>query len=254
MKLNKPSIYSIRNSYIAYITAGHRGLEFTKESAIALSNNGIDILEIGIPFSDPIADGPVIQEAMIDALQRDTNITGIINTIKEIKKKVTLPIIIFSYFNPIISFGINNFFSMISEANVEAILIVDLPLEESDTYLYFCAKYKIEPIFLLSPSTPIRRAKEIMKSSNSFLYYVCRNGITGIKTSLPSDYTKKIGTLRSLSNIPIVTGFGISSKNMAKEALTHADGFVVGSTFVNAITNGANINELSSLARSIDPR
>ena len=243
-----------KKSYIAYITAGHKGLEYTEQAALALINGGVNILEIGIPFSDPIADGPVIQEAMTDSLNRFTNLEPVLRSVKKIKNTTEVPIVIFSYYNPLLSIGIDKSFSMIAEANADAILIVDLPIEESKLYIKKCKEYNIEPIFLLSPSTNEERVKKIIKHSNSFLYYVCRNGTTGMRPSLPEDYIDKINRLKAITPQPIVTGFGISNKEMALEALKHADGFVVGSTFVKAISEGATPSELTKLAKKIDPR
>ncbi len=247
-------VFSGRKAFIAYITAGHRSIEYTEQAACALVEGGVDILEIGIPFSDPIADGPIIQDAMNEALEASVSIQSVLNAVRNIKKQTQVPIVLFTYYNPLIAIGLNEVLSDIAEAGVDGILVVDLPIEESKIYFKQCQLNKLEPICLLSPSTDENRIRDINKHCNSFLYYVCRNGTTGIKDALPSNYMEKIETINSLSDNPVVSGFGIGNRSLAAQALQHADGFVVGSAFVNAISNGASPSDLKNLATEIDPR
>lgn len=247
-------VFSGRKAFIAYITAGYRSIEYTEQAAFALIEGGVDILEIGIPFSDPIADGPIIQSAMNEALEASVDIHSVLNTVRNIKEQTQVPIVLFTYYNPLIAIGLDEVLSKIAKAGVNGILVVDLPIEESKMYFEKCQLNNLEPISLLSPSTDENRIIEINKYCNSFLYYVCRNGVTGIKNTLPSDYVKKIKTIKSLSDNPIVSGFGIGNRALAAQALKHADGFVVGSAFVNAISNGASPSDLKNLAIEIDPR
>lgn len=240
--------------FVAYITAGQRGLECTKQAAIALVQGGVDILEIGVPFSDPIADGPTIQLAMNDALSSSVDLPAILETISEIKKVIDVPIILFSYSNPFFKMGLSHIFERIKHSGADGTLLVDCPLEESDVYFRYCKEYAIEPICIISPSTDKDRALQITKQCNSFIYYVCRNSVTGMKNSLPDNYAEKLKTLKKLTSKPIVTGFGISSRELAAIALEHSDGFVVGSAFVKAISEGATPDDLRQLALDIDPR
>lgn len=255
MKTNKfQQIFNDRKAFIAYITAGHRGLDYTEQAAKALVKGGVDILEIGIPFSDPVADGPAIQAAMTDALTKPINLTEVFTRIRHIKQSVDVPIVLFSYLNPLIAMGIDKVLTDAKMAGVDGLLVVDLPLEESTDYFAHCKQHELEPICLLSPTTDDQRISQINQHANAFLYYVCRNGTTGVKNSLPDNYPKQMSHLKSLADTPVVAGFGIGNRELAQQALDHADGFVVGSAFVKAISNGATPEELQALAESIDPR
>lgn len=240
--------------FIAYITAGQGGLKLTKEAAIALVDGGVDILEIGVPFSDPVADGSVIQRAMNEALSLNVTISSVLDIIKQIKKVVDVPIVLFTYLNPLLKMGLNNVCVRAKSAGVDGILVVDLPLEESEEYYKSCAAVGIEPVCIIAPSTPIERIRRINQHCNSFLYYVCRNGTTGIKNDLPDNYAEKINRIKAVSSNPVVAGFGISSKHLAALALSQADGFVVGSLFVKAIEAGATPEKLKKLAIKVNPK
>ncbi|MCH9689999.1 MAG: tryptophan synthase subunit alpha [Gammaproteobacteria bacterium] len=253
MNLFKP-VFSDRKAFVAYITAGQRSIEYTEKAASALVAGGVDILEIGMPFSDPIADGPIIQHAMNEALDASVTINSVLNTICNIKKQTYVPIILFTYYNPLIAIGMNQMMSDSAAAGVDGILVVDLPLEESTAYIQACKLNNIEPIWTVSPSTHEERTKEINQYCNSFLYYVCRHGTTGVKTTLPPDYAEKVKRIKTLSDKPVISGFGIGNRALAAQALKHADGFVVGSAFVDAISHGASPADLKNLAIEIDPR
>lgn len=246
--------FSNRKPFIGYITAGQGGLDYTEHAAIALIDGGVDILEIGIPFSDPIADGPTIQHAMTDALHCGVNIQDILNTIRKIKMARDVPIVLFTYLNPLLSMGLAKALQAASTAGVNGILIVDIPIEESYDYFQHCMSYGLEPIGLISPTTDNDRISNIASHCDSFLYYVCRNGTTGVKSSIPDDYPQKMSNIKAQSRKPVVCGFGIGNKALAQQVLTHADGFVVGSAFVNAISQGATPTDLKLLASQIDPR
>jgi tryptophan synthase alpha chain len=246
------SIFAQKKNFIAYLTAGQQGLAYTKDAAIALQDGGVDILEIGLPYSDPIGDGKTIQYAMIDALQRKTNFFNTLEMIHQIKLATNMPIILYSYFN--ILYCQKDFLKSIKDAGVDALLIVDLPLEEGVLFRYECEKFNLAEVNIISPSTPKTRYETINAVCNSFIYYVCRAGTTGIKKQLPEDFQLKINQLKASISHPIAVGFGISSKNQAQEILSFADAFVVGSYFIQAIHDGAKPDELTQLAINIDPR
>lgn len=248
------TIFKSRKAFIGYITAGQGGLDYTEQAAIALVDGGVDILEIGVPFSDPTADGPVIQHAMSDALQTGLNLQDIFKTISKIKQNRDVPIVLFSYFNPLLSTGLDKALQEASNAGVNGILIVDIPIEESSDYFKKCLAYDLEPIGLISPSTNNQRISQIGSNCHSFLYYVCRNGTTGVKKNIPDDYIQKITNIKSHTSQPVACGFGIGNKAHAKQVLKHADGFVVGSAFVSAISQGATPSDLQNMATEIDPR
>ncbi|MCH9757376.1 MAG: tryptophan synthase subunit alpha [Gammaproteobacteria bacterium] len=248
------TVFHDRKAFIAYITAGHGGMDYTEAAARALVAGGVDILEIGLPFSDPMADGPTIQLAMQETLKTPVRFDAVLKMIERIKKQTKTPIVLFSYLNPLLKIGLNQALKAASYAGVDGLLVVDLPLEASNDYFKACARYQLQPIGLVAPSTPAERIKRISQTTNAFLYYVCRNGTTGMKNALPSDYSEKICQIKSLTDIPVVSGFGIGSKALAAEALQPADGFVVGSRFVHAISSGASPCDLKQLAHQIDPR
>ncbi len=236
--------------FVGYLTAGDGGIDRSKEAMMALINGGVNILEVGVPFSDPIADGAAIQDASERALEAGTTLDDVLGLIRDLRKETDIPIILFSYYNPIFQAG-PDFFKRASEAGVNGCLIVDLPIEESDAYCSACEAAGIDSIFLISPSTPVDRIKEINSKSKGMLYYVCRTGTTGVKDTLPDDLKKRLAEIKSVTNLPVVAGFGISKKAMADAVLQHADGFVIGSLFVKAVADGKTADEITALARRI---
>ena len=240
-------------AFIAYLTAGHGGFKTTLQAALALVKGGVDILEIGVPFSDPVADGAVIQQAMQQALTYGATLTATLAMIEALKQDVDVPIVLFSYYNPLLNAG-NIIFEHMKKVGVDGVLVVDLPMEESQQYFTDCRVAGLEPVCLLSPSTPRQRIAAIDQRCDSFLYYVCRNGTTGIKKTLPEDFVSKIQAIKKVATNPIAVGFGIANSKQAAQVLKHADAFVVGSYFVNAINDGATPGDLTQLARELDPR
>lgn len=243
-----------RPVFIAYLTAGHGGMNHSLDAALALIKGGVDILEIGIPFSDPIADGPVIQKAMEQSLKQGTNLFDALALVKRIREKSDIPIVLFSYLNPILQANKKGFLKKAKQIGIDGVLIVDLPLEENNNLVAKCKNAGIKMISIIAPSTPIARIHQIVDCAEGFIYYICRNGITGVKKILPKELPLKIKQIKRASKLPVVVGFGISTKTMAKEITKYADGFVVGSFFVNAIENRISPGELSLLAKQINPK
>lgn len=249
------AVFNDKKAFVGYMVAGDGGLDYSEQSALALINGGVDILEIGVPFSDPVADGPSIQAAGQRALQQQVDINKVLMLISNIRKQSQKSIVLFSYYNPIlIANREDDFLKKAKAVGVDGILVVDLPIEEGESFFADCIKHDITPVYLISPSTPDDRIKKIAERGSGMLYYVCRKGTTGVKNALPSDLSEKLATIKSLTKLPVVVGFGIGDRSMAGEVLNHADGFVVGSFFVNAMANGINKNALTQLAQSIDPR
>lgn len=240
--------------FVTYLTAGQRGLDYSFKAALSLIEGGADLLEIGVPFSDPVADGPVIQKAMTGALNRNTTILDALELVKKIRTHSEVPTVLFSYFNPILQATKTDLFKRAKEAGVDGILIVDLPLEESTEYISKCNEFEIDPIFVIAPSTRAERIREINKRAKGFLYYACRKGTTGMRNDFPEGFKKQIKLIKQNSELPVVVGFGVSSYEIAKKIIACADGFVVGSLFVNAINKGATPQELKKIAIKIDPR
>ena len=247
-------IFDHKKAFIAYLTAGQVSLSNTEKSAHALVQAGVDILEIGLPFSDPIADGPVIQDAMFQSLKNKNTIDDVFLSISNIKEKTRVPIVLFTYLNPLLAYGFESVAVQAHKAGINSFLIVDLPLEHAKEYQNILRKNNIDMVGLISPTTNKQRVINIDKNVNSFLYYACRNGTTGVRHSMPLNYNEKVINIKSVTNNPLVCGFGIGSKSLARQAIQYADGFVVGSAFVGAISRGAGIKELKKMAKNIDPR
>ena len=241
-------------AYVAYLTAGDGGLNRTLEAMCALCDGGVNIIELGVPFSDPTADGPVIQQASSRALSAGTTIFDVLELAKQFKQKRSIPIVLFSYYNPVLSAMEHDFFVKAKEAGIDGILIVDLPIEESESYREQCLQVGIAPIFILTPASSEERIKMITEKAEGFIYYACRKGTTGIRSDLPADFNQKISTIKKMTTKPIVVGFGISNSQQAKEVLSYVQGFVVGSYFVKASAEGKSVDELKVLAKNIHPR
>ncbi|NNM59761.1 MAG: tryptophan synthase subunit alpha [Legionellales bacterium] len=245
--------FSQNKTFVGYLTAGDGGIKRTLEAALALIDGGVNMLEIGVPFSDPIADGPVIQRAAARALESGTTLQDILWLTKEIRKKSQIPLILFSYLNPILSAFTTSFFQDAENAGIDGALIVDCPIEESAQLHQKLLDHHIAPIYVITPTTKIDRIKTIDHYGKGFLYYACRKGTTGVRSALPDDFVEKMNLIKSSTHLPVITGFGISTRDAAKTVLQYADGVVVGSLFVKALEEGAKPSELTSLAQSINP-
>lgn len=233
---------------IAYLTAGdtQNSLEYFK----ALINGGANVLEIGIPFSDPVADGPVIQIAMKKAIENGTNLDKVLNIVKALRETSDVAIILFTYLNPIIS-NLEDFILKAKNVGADGVLVVDMPYEESSEFRFLCAKHGLSAIAVSAPSTSVARIKLLANHSSGFLYYACRSGTTGVKNELPGDLAHRIGEIKKYSNLPIAVGFGVSNNEMVQKILNVADGAVVGSYFVKAIAENKTPLELEEMARGI---
>lgn len=237
-------------AFIAYLTAQDGN---TVQYAKALIEGGVDILEIGVPFSDPIADGPVIQQAMQRALKNGANWQSIFSCIEKIKNYADIPIVLFTYLNPLLQGG-DYVLEKSRQLNIAGILIVDLALEEEKLLYPKMLQYGLQLVHVITPTTSSSRIKEIEKHNHTFLYYACRKGTTGIKNQLPLGFQKDIKRIKKQIRQPVAVGFGISDKESAKEVLKYADGVVVGSLFVNAIGKGVSFAELKRLALNVNPK
>lgn len=234
--------------YAAYLTAGDGSLDEQLVMIRALLAGGVTLLEIGIPFSDPIADGVVIQRAMHRALKRGTSLRDVMDLIVAIRRESDVPIIIFTYYNPLISSRVPAL-AQIKEAGADGVLVIDLPFFEADDHLKACVDLELAPILVISPSTDKERLKSLVKRCRGFLYYACQKGTTGVRAGLPSDLSEKLSTIKLLTDLPVIVGFGIADRSSSQLALTVADGFVVGSYFIQAIESGITAAELEHLAR-----
>ena len=225
-------------SLIAYVTAGDPSPEYTPRIVDALVEGGADMIELGIPFSDPIADGPTIQAATVRALKAGTKPPLVMQIAKKIKKKHWVPIVLLTYYNIIYKSGLENFLESAKASGVDGIVIPDLPFEEADTYKKIADETEIDTIFLAAPSTRTERLQRILRYTSGFLYLVSLFGVTGARRRLPDSTVRLVKEFRSYTKdrIPLAAGFGISTpKQIRKIVAAGADGAIVGSAFVKVI-------------------
>ncbi len=224
-----------KKAFICYITAGDPNMEFSEKLIYELDNAGVGLLELGVPFSDPMADGPVIQEASERSLKNHTNLIKIFEMVKNIRQKSEIPLILFTYLNPVFQYGIENFARDCKNSGVDGALILDLPPDESDLYRNVMNKYGIDTIFIIAPTTDLERMKYIADCSSGFIYYVSRTGVTGEKSDIDSELEDKLKKIKLLTDKPVAIGFGISNPQQVEEIAQYGDGVVVGSAIVRRI-------------------
>lgn len=222
-------------AFIPYITGGDPSLEATHDLVLELDNAGADLIEIGVPFSDPIADGPVIQRSTERALRNGTSLTQILELIGKIRKSSDIPLILMSYYNPLLNHGLKTLARQASEVGLDGILASDLTLEEADPFLEAMIRQKLDTIFLAAPTSSQERVERIAATSTGFLYALARTGVTGETERLSNELVKSIRTLKALTDTPVVVGFGISTPEQVRSIWREADGVVVGSAIVQQI-------------------
>ncbi len=227
-------IFKNKKAFVAYLTAGDGGFAKSLSVMRAYAESGVDIIEVGVPFSDPLADGPVIQAAAMRSIEGGFTLSDVLKLIKTFKQDYSTPIILFGYLIQIFQTGsLEAFFAKAKSAGVDGSLIVDLPLEESQVYHQACIKANVDPIYLIAPSTPDERVSQIAKRAKGMLYYACRKGVTGVRDRLPPELKERVASIKAISDVPVVVGFGIADRHMAQSVLAIADGFVVGSLLVD---------------------
>ncbi len=232
---------------VAYLTAGDPSLEMTREIILGLDRAGTDILEIGVPFSDPTADGPIIQAASHRAVKGGTTLSGILDMIESVRKVSEIPIVLFGYYNPILSYGNERFARRARKVGVDGILVVDLPPEESAELRVFTDREGLDFISLIAPTTTDERIGKIAGGGRGFLYYVSITGVTGTTKPKASDIKKDVERIRKATTLPVAVGFGISTPEQAAEIAPHAEGIVIGSAFVRLIEHNGSSNNLVNI-------
>jgi tryptophan synthase alpha chain len=224
-----------RKGFVVYIGAGDPNLAATRELAIAFDQVGVDILELGVPFSDPLADGLVNQLAAQRGLESGTTPPKLLKTVSEIRRKSQIPIVLYIYFNLIHRVGLERFIKDAAKAGVDGLLVLDLPPEESDNYEALMKKNGLCHIYLVAPTTPEDRMEFIVKRGSGFIYYISREGVTGMQKQVSSNLAQQTGKIRAHTKLPIAVGFGISTPEQAGQVARSADAVVVGSAVVNQI-------------------
>ena len=239
-----------RKAFIPYICAGDPSLTKTVDISLALEKAGSGVLELGLPFSDPLADGIVNQLAAQRALAAGATVRGVLDCVREIRKRSEIPIVLYTYMNPILRFGIERFHVEAEGAGVDGLLILDLPPEEDIDQ----SSSNLIHVRLIAPTTPPERIVQIVKGARGFLYYVSREGVTGARETVVSSLGEKVSQLRKLSSLPVAVGFGISTREQAREVALHADAVVVGSAIVSKIAeHGANADLVGRVVSTVKP-
>jgi tryptophan synthase alpha chain len=231
-----PISFSKKPGLVIYFTAGDPDLATTREMAIAAIDNGADVIELGVPFSDPLADGPVIQRASERAVARGTRLSDVLGICKEIRAaRPEAGIILFSYLNPVVRFGMEVFAKAAKDAGADGVLLTDMIVEEAEEYLRVMRENDLAPVFLAAPTSPDARLKAIAESSQGFVYAISRVGITGTQVELASDAEALVARIKQFTKLPVALGFGVSTPEHVRAVGEFADAAVVGSAIVALI-------------------
>lgn len=227
-----------QKALVTFLSAGDPSLDVTRETILEMERCGASVVEIGVPFSDPIAEGPVIQRANVRALKGGVNLDKIMEMVEGLRKETDIPLVYLMYFNSILSYGIDRFFKRCKEVGIDGVIIPDLPYEESDEIYEYTEKYEVYQISMVAPTSTKERMKNITEKAKGFLYCVSSLGVTGIRKEFKTNFNSMFDTLNSLSDIPKCIGFGISTPDNIRSLKPYADGLIVGSAFVKRIEEG----------------
>lgn len=246
-----PLLFESRPALVAYLTCGDPDLNTTREIVLAAIDTGASIIELGVPFSDPVADGPVIQRASQRALRNGTTLAQVINLAQDIRQQSQAGLIIFSYLNPILRMGLAEFTTAAQNAGIDGALVTDLPVEEAADYLREMRSHNLATVFLAAPTSTDERLKRIAKASSGFIYAISRTGITGTRKQLSDDAQILVKRLRKYTDLPIAVGFGISTAEQFRCVGKLADGVVIGSAIVQIIEEhpGAEARSVAEFIR-----
>src|SRR5271170_5532923 len=237
---------------VAYLTAGDPDLTTTREIALAAIDNGADVIELGVPFSDPLADGPVIQRASERAVSRGTRLTDVLGLAKELRAaRPAAGLVLFSYLNPVVRMGMGTFCARVAEAGADGVLLTDMIVEEAGEYLEAMRKHRLAPVFLAAPTSPDARLKAIAGVSQGFVYAISRVGITGTQQKVAGDAAELVMRLRQFTTLPIAVGFGISNAEHVKAVGEFADAAVIGSALVALIEKTPPADAAAAVGRFI---
>jgi len=224
-----------KQAFIAFITAGYPDLATTARLFGELEQGGVDIIELGVPFSDPLADGPVIQAASEYSLKKGTNLPRILELVKKLRKSTSLPICLMTYYNPVFCFGDKYFVDKAKASGVDGVIIPDLPPEEAREFIRYANKKGLANICFLSPTSSNARIKTITKVARGFIYYVSLTGVTGGRKTMAADLKTNLARIKKVTNKPVCVGFGISNPGQVRQVKRIADGVIIGSAIVEKI-------------------
>lgn len=224
---------------VTYVTAGDPDAQRSRDVILALARGGADVIEVGVPFSDPIADGPVIQRASERALAAGGTLAATIDLVRDVRSKTDVPIVIFTYVNPVVRMGLETFVERAAGAGVDGVLLLDIPIEESDEVRLALDRRGVDQIFLLSPTTTDERMRHAARLGRGFLYAISRLGVTGARATVAGSAEPLVARIRAVSSLPVALGFGISRPEHVREVVGYADAAVVGSAIVQVIADAA---------------
>lgn len=220
---------------IPFVTAGDPNIDVTYALVLEINKRGADIIELGMPFSDPLADGPTIQSASQRALKQGVNLESIFSLVEKLRLKTQVPIVLMGYYNPIYHFGLGRFAKKASKVGVDGVIIADLPPEEAMTWKELAGAFGLYTIFLIAPTSPAERIKRIIDLSEGFIYYVSVTGVTGARDRLPPDLLACLKLIKKYTNKPVAVGFGVSTPEHVRFLRPHVDGIVVGSALIKVV-------------------
>jgi tryptophan synthase alpha chain len=229
-----------RKAFIVYLTVGYPDLATTEEMILRLSAGGVDLIELGVPFSDPLADGPIIQYSSYYALKNKVTLRKVFTLVDKVRKNIKTPLVIMSYYNPLYQFGLKKFLSQTVEKGIDGVIIPDLPVDEKAELKAIYSKKKLDFIFLLAPTSPEERITQVVKYSSGFIYYVSVVGITGPRERLNKEIEFSVKKIKQKTNLPICVGFGISTPQQVKKVISYADGFIIGSALIKIMEEEKN--------------
>ncbi|MFZ0393729.1 MAG: tryptophan synthase subunit alpha [Terracidiphilus sp.] len=248
-----PIVFHQKPGMVAYLTAGDPSLDATRRIAIAAIDAGADVIELGVPFSDPLGDGPVIQRASERALARGTRLADVLAIARDIHNaRPAAGLIIFTYFNPILRYGLARFADDAKAAGADGVLVIDMIVEEAQEYLAEMRRTGLAPVFLAAPTSPDERLQAIAEHSQGFIYAISRTGITGKQQSVASDAAALVARIRRWSTLPVAVGFGISNAQQFAHVAEFADAVVIGSAIVELIEKSAPESSPDAVARFIE--
>lgn len=240
-----------RKVLISYITVGYPTVEATLQVVPLLARSGSDIVELGIPFSDPLADGATIQKASFQALQNGVTVELCLKVTRELSQKVNTPLVFMSYFNPVLNYGIEEFCAACAGSNVDGLIISDLPPEESGRLETVAEKYGLDLIYLLAPTSTEERIRLVAERSRGFIYLVSVTGVTGVRDRLPVDLEAFVARVKKIAKQPLCIGFGISTPGQAKEVAEVADGVIIGSRLIQLIEEDPLLIKLADFVKNL---
>ncbi|MBI4409113.1 MAG: tryptophan synthase subunit alpha [Gemmatimonadetes bacterium] len=244
-----------RRALIPYLTAGYPDPQETPELLLRLADAGADVLELGVPFSDPLADGATIQHASERALQRGATLAWTLDALADFRRSRETAVVLFTYLNPVLAYGVERFLRAASAAGADGVLLTDLPVGSDRELEAAFERAPLALVRLLAPTTPPARVREIARRAQGFLYYISRTGVTGARTELRARLADEVAALRRFTRVPIAVGFGISTAAQAAEVARVADGVVVGSALIDALDRGGPVGAekfVASLRDAVD--